>query len=139
MLTAATAAVVAVTGCANPFPGIQFTPEETITPTGMENTPYPADLEHLDDILTLGKTTLPEGTTDITITPATKFAESYPGGWGYVITYHTDPQPIRNHIDTYTDLKEIISRVIQTLRLSCISKILISPTLNTLLSSVLAK
>jgi len=35
--------------------------------------------------------------------------------------------------------REIISRVIQTLRLSCISKILISPTLNTLLSSVLAK
>ena len=103
MLTATTAAVVvALTGCTNPFPGIQFTPEETITSTGMENAPYPADLDHLDDILALGKTTLPEGATDITITPATKFAESYPGGWGYVITYHADPQPIRNHIDTYT-------------------------------------
>ncbi len=106
MLTATTAAVVvALTGCTNPFPGIQFTPEETITSTGMENAPYPADLEHLGDILALGKTTLPEGATDITITPATKFAESYPGGWGYIITYHADPQPIRNHIDTYTDLK----------------------------------
>ena len=106
MLTATTAAVVvALTGCTNPFPGIQFTPEETITSTGMENAPYPADLNHLDDILALGKITLPEGATDITITPATKFAESYPGGWGYVITYHADPQPIRNHIDTYTDLK----------------------------------
>ena len=106
MLAAATAAVVvALTGCTNPFPGIQFTPEETITSTGMGNAPYPADLEHLDDILTLGKTTLPEGATTITITPATKFAESYPGGWGYVIAYHADPQPIRNHIDTYTDLK----------------------------------
>ncbi len=106
MLTATTAAVVvALTGCTNPFPGIQFTPEETTTSTGMENAPYPADLDHLDDILALGKTTLPEGATDITITPATKFAESYPGGWGYVITYHADPQPIRNHIDTYTDLK----------------------------------
>ena len=106
MLAAATAAaVVALTGCTNPFPGIQFTPEETTTPTGQTNAPYPADLEHLDDILTLGKTALPEGATDITITPATKFAESYPGGWGYVIAYHADPQPIRNHIDTYTDLK----------------------------------
>ena len=103
MLAAATAAVVvALTGCTNPFPGIQFTPEETITSTGMENAPYPADLEHLDDILALGKTTLPEGATTITITPAIKFAESYPGGWGYVIAYHADPQPIRNHIDTYT-------------------------------------
>ena len=103
MLTATTAAVVvALTGCTNPFPGIQFTPEETITPTGMENAPYPADLEHLDDILALGKTTLPEGATDITITPATKFAESYPGGWGYVIAYRADPHPIRDHFDTYT-------------------------------------
>ena len=102
MLTAAAAALVALTGCTSPFPGIHFTPEETTTPTGQTNTPSPADLDHLDDILTLAKTTLPEGATTITITPATKFAESYPGGWGYVITYHADPQPIRNHIDTYT-------------------------------------
>ena len=75
-VTAATA--VALTGCVNPFPGIQFAPEETTTPTGQTNAPYPADLDHLDDILTLGKTTLPEGATNITITPATKFAKSYP-------------------------------------------------------------
>ena len=99
------AAVVALTGCTNPFPGIQFTPEETITSTGMENAPYPADLEHLDDILALGKTTLPEDTTDITVSPALKTAEASPRAWGYVIAYHADPQPIRNHIDTYTDLK----------------------------------
>ena len=97
-LAAATVIVAGVTGCA----GIEFTPWGQPTPTGMENAPYPADLEHLGDILALGKTTLPEGATDITITPATKFAESYPGGWGYVIAYHADPQPIRNHIDTYT-------------------------------------
>ena len=102
MLTAAAVTLVALTGCTSPFPGIHFTPEETTTPTGQTNAPYPADLDHLDDILTLGKTTLPEGATDITITPATKFAESYPGGWGYVIAYHADPQPIRDHIDTYT-------------------------------------
>ena len=65
-------------------------------PIQQEGAPYPADLDHLDDILALGKTALPEGATNITITPATKFAESYPGGWGYVIAYHADPQPIRN-------------------------------------------
>ena len=102
MLTAAAVALVALTGCAIPFPSIQFAPEETSTPTGQTNAPYPADLNHLDDILTLAKTTLPEGATDITVTLAVKFAESYPGGWGYVIAYHADPQPIRNHIDTYT-------------------------------------
>jgi len=102
ILAAATVAAVTLAGCANPFPGIQFTPEETTTPTGQANAPYPADLDHLDDILALGKTTLPEGAINITITPATKFAESYPGGWGYVIAYHTQPQPIRDHIYTYT-------------------------------------
>ena len=100
-------------------------------PIQQEGAPYPADLDHLDDILTLGKTTLPEGATNITITPATKFAESYPGGWGYVIAYHADPQPIRNHIDTYTDLKGKISRATQTLRISCTSKILISAIFTT--------
>ena len=105
MLAVAAVALVALSGCGNPFPGIQFTPEETTTPTEQTHAHYPANLEHLDDILALGKTTLPEGATTITITPATKFAESYPGGWGYVIAYHADPQPIRNHIDTYTDLK----------------------------------
>ena len=105
LLIAAAMVAVALTGCAIPFPSIQFAPEETSTPTGQTNAPYPADLNHLDDILTLAKTTLPEGATDITVTLAVKFAESYPGGWGYVIAYHADPQPIRNHIDTYTDLK----------------------------------
>ena len=102
ILAAAAVTAVTLAGCANPFLGIQFTPEETITSTGQVNAPYPADLDHLDDILALGKTTLPEGAINITITPATKFAESYPGGWGYVIAYHADPQPIRDHIYTYT-------------------------------------
>ena len=101
LVAAATVAVAGVAGCVV----IEFTPWGQPTPTGMENAPYPADLDHLDDILALGKTTLPEGATNITITPATKFAESYPGGWGYVIAYHAQPQPIRNHINTYTDLK----------------------------------
>ena len=102
IIAAATVTAVALAGCANPFPGIRFTPEETTTPTEQTHAHYPANLEHLDDILALGKTALPEGATDITITPATKFAESYPGGWGYVIAYHADPQPIRDHFDTYT-------------------------------------
>ena len=102
MLAAAAVATVTLASCASPFPGIQFTPEETTTPTDQTNAPYPADLDHLDNILALGKTALPDGAINITITPAIKFTESYPGGWGYVIAYHADPQPIRNHIDKYT-------------------------------------
>ena len=99
-----TAAVMAVTllGACTPIEPISPTPEEPSMSIQQEGPPYPADLAHLDDILALGKTALPEGATDIIITPAIKFAESYPGGWGYVIEYHADPQPIRNHIDTYT-------------------------------------
>ena len=102
-----TASIVMLLNACTPAPTEPTSPapEETSMPIQQEGAPYPADLDHLDDILTLGKTALPEGATNITITPATKFAESYPGGWGYVIAYHADPQPIRNHIDTYTDLK----------------------------------
>lgn len=97
-LAAATVIVAGVTGCA----GIEFTPWGQPTPTGMENAPDPADLDHLDNILTLGKTTLPEGATDITVSPALKTAEASPGAWGYVIAYHAQPQPIRDHVEKYT-------------------------------------
>ena len=99
-----TASIVMMLNACTPAPTepISPAPEETSMPIQQEGAPYPADLTHLDDILALGKTALPEGATDITIPPATKFAESYPGGWGYVIAYHAQPQPIRNHIDTYT-------------------------------------
>ena len=102
-----TASIVMLLNACTPAPTEPTSPapEETSMPIQQEGAPYPADLDHLDDILALGKTALPEGATDITITPATKFAESYPGGWGYVIAYHAQPQPIRNHINTYTDLK----------------------------------
>lgn len=102
ILTAA--AIVMLLNACTPTPTepASPTPEETSMSIQQEGAPYPSDLDHLDDILALGKTALPEGATNITITPATKFAESYPGGWGYVIAYHAEPQPIRNHIDTYT-------------------------------------
>ena len=99
ILAAAAVTAVTLAGCANPFLGIQFTPEETITSTGQVNAPYPADLEHLDDILALGKITLPEGATDVTVSPALKTAEASPGAWGYVIAYHAEPQPIRDHVE----------------------------------------
>jgi len=41
MLTAATVAAVTLAGCTSPLPGIQFTPEETTTPTGQANAPTP--------------------------------------------------------------------------------------------------
>ena len=97
LTTAAAATAAALTGCA----GIKFTPWGQPTPTGQDNAPYPADLDHLNDILTLGKTTLPEGATNITVEPALKTAEASPGAWGYVIAYPAQPQPIRDYVDKY--------------------------------------
>ena len=70
-----TAAVVAVTllGACTPTEPTSPALEETSMPIQQEGAPYPADLDHLDDILTLGKTTLPEGATNITITPGGLF------------------------------------------------------------------
>ena len=41
IIAAAAVAAVTLAGCANPFPGIQFTPEGTSTPTGQANAPLP--------------------------------------------------------------------------------------------------
>ena len=99
-----TAAVMAVTllGACTPTEPTSPTPEETSMSIQQEGAPYPSDLDHLDDILALGETTLPEGATDITVSPALKPAEASPGAWGYVIAYHAEPQPIRDHLNTYT-------------------------------------
>ena len=104
-----TAAVMAVTllGACTPTEPTSPTPEETSMSTQQEGAPYPADLDHLDDILTLGKTTLPEGATDITVSPTLKTAETSPGAWGYVITYHAQPQSIREHFAKYTGLAKV--------------------------------
>ena len=99
-----TTAVAAVTllGACTPTEPTSPTPEETSMSIQQEGAPYPSDLDHLDDILALGETTLPEGATDITVSPALKTAEASPGAWGYVIAYHAEPQPIRDHLNTYT-------------------------------------
>ena len=41
IIAAATVAAVTLAGCTSPFPGIQFTPEETTTPTDQTNAPTP--------------------------------------------------------------------------------------------------
>ncbi len=73
--------------------------------TIQEGAPYPADTDHLKEILALTKAhELPNGATDITVRPALKFASSYPGGWGYVISFRAKDQAIRAYIDEYTDV-----------------------------------
>lgn len=69
-----------------------------------EGAPYPADMDHLDDILSIGKGhQLPEGAQVLSVDPATNFANSYPGGWGYVIAFTATDQAIRDYVTTYTN------------------------------------
>ncbi|MDO5092273.1 MAG: hypothetical protein Q4D79_02450 [Propionibacteriaceae bacterium] len=69
-----------------------------------EGAPHPADLNHLTDILAIAQAQLPQQATNITVTPATKFAERYPGGWGYVIAFTTPPDQLRTYVDEHTSL-----------------------------------
>lgn len=71
-------------------------------PTHQEGAPHPADLNHLTDILSIAQTELPQQATNITVTPATKFAERYPGGWGYVIAFTAPPEQLRTYVDEHT-------------------------------------
>lgn len=70
--------------------------------TMQDGAPYPADAEHLEEILSVGEAGLPEGATDVSVRPAVKFAESYPGGWGYVIEFRAGERAIRAYVDEYT-------------------------------------
>lgn len=73
-----------------------------------EGAPYPADMEHLDDILSIPPgNALPEGAQVLSVSPAVKFAEYYEGGWGYVIAFTAQEQAILNYIDEYTGLGSI--------------------------------
>lgn len=68
-----------------------------------EGAPYPADMDHLDDILSIGKGhQLPEDAQVLSVAPSTNFANSYPGGWGYVIAFTATDQAIRDYVTTHT-------------------------------------
>ncbi|MDO4900618.1 hypothetical protein [Actinomyces sp.] len=65
--------------------------------------PCPADVEHLDEILTIGQdNSLPEGAEVVSVRPAVNFAAAYPGGWGYVIEFTASDQAVREYTETYT-------------------------------------
>ena len=71
-----------------------------------EGAPYPADMDHLDQILFVGSGhALPEGAEVISVKPSTNFAARYPGGWGYVIAFTATGPAIRDYVTAYTDLR----------------------------------
>ena len=87
--------------------GVPATPVGTSTV--QEGAPYPADMEHLDQILTVGRgphgrkgQELPEGAQVVSVAPALNFAADFPGGWGYVIAFTATEEAIRDYVTRNT-------------------------------------
>ena len=71
--------------------------------THQEGAPYPADMDHLNEILSIGQGhDLPEGAEVTSVSPATNFAASYPGGWGYIIAFTATDPTIRTYVTNNT-------------------------------------
>ena len=78
------------------------TQEATVAVT-QEGAPYPADMDHLEDILSIGKGhQLPDNAQALSVDPATNYAKDMPGGWGYIIAFTATDQAIRDYVTTYT-------------------------------------
>ena len=97
-------ACACLTACSLSYPG-----EVSGTPTIQKGAPYPADMEHLDQILTVGRgphgrkgQELPEGAQVVSVAPALNFAADFPGGWGYVIAFTATEEAIRDYVTRNT-------------------------------------
>ena len=98
-LTAVTSTLLAA--CAHPKTartGSQ-SPSPTVPSLQQEGAPYPADMEHLDQILATGSGhKLPEGARVTSVTPAVEYVKANPRGWGYVIAFTATDPAIRQYI-----------------------------------------
>lgn len=82
-ITYTTASTLAMlTACSNPHSQGTTQPSASALPSNQqEGAPYPADMGHLDQILTIGNGhSLPEGAQVSSVSTAVKLAEKYPVG-----------------------------------------------------------
>ena len=114
ILAAATAA-----GCDLPRPDnsstaarTSQTSQATGTASVQPDAPYPADMDHLDDILASGDGhALPQDAEVTSVSPATNFATRVPNGWGYIIAFTATDTNIRTYVTTHIGMPgEIIER-----------------------------
>ena len=86
--------------------------QATGTASVQPDAPYPADMDHLDDILASGDGhDLPQGAQVTSVSPATNFAARVPNGWGYVIAFTATDTAIRDYVTTRTGMPgEIIEK-----------------------------
>ena len=111
--------LTAITGCGLPRPDnsstaarTSQTAQATGTASVQPDAHYPADMDHLDDILASGDGhTLPQDAEITSVSPATNFATRVPNGWGYIIAFTATDTNIRTYVTTHIGLNgEIIER-----------------------------
>ena len=79
-------------------------PSPTVSSLQQEGAPYPADMEHLDQILATGSGhNLPEGARVASVTPAVEYVKANPRGWGYVIAFTATDPAMRQYVTDNTN------------------------------------
>ena len=97
-------ALAMLAACSNSHGRGDTQPSASVLPSNQqEGAPYPADMEHLDQILAIGDGhSLPEDAQVSSVAPATNFAKEFPGGWGYIISFTATDAAIRKYVTKYS-------------------------------------
>lgn len=94
---------------------VENAPQESasgVSGNQQEGAPYPADMEHLEQILAIGSGhKLPEGADVASVTPAVEYTKHNPRGWGYIIAFTATDPAIRQYVTDNTSFSgETIDR-----------------------------
>ena len=97
-------ALAMLAACSNSHGRGDTQPSASVLPSNQqEGAPYPADMEHLDQILAIGSGhKLPEGARVTSVTPAVEYVKANPRGWGYVIAFTATDPAIRQYVTDTT-------------------------------------
>ena len=107
------AASAAIAACRGPYSRGDTQPSASALPSNQqEGAPYPADMEHLDQILaTESEHKLPEGADVASVAPAVEYTKHNPRGWGYIIAFTASDPAIRQYVTDNTSFSgETIDR-----------------------------
>ena len=99
------AASAAIAACRGPYSRGGTQPSASAPPSNQqEGAPYPADMEHLDQILaTESEHKLPEGADVTSVNPAVEYTKHNPRGWGYIIAFTATAPAIRQYVTENTN------------------------------------
>ena len=97
-------ALAMLAACSNSHGRGDTQPSASALPSNQqEGAPYPADMEHLDQILATGSGhKLPEGARVTSVTPALEYVKANPRGWGYVIAFTATDPAMRQYVTDTT-------------------------------------